>query len=130
MKVSVIFRRVSHNEDGEPELYDRRVIIAGVCDFEYDKAWDSIFDEIDIDEYILNVRFLYDKPSMIDDIKRDEPISSGEYITPDGPKMPVLDAIRDDIERWCAPYTYYNHKVIDKKEVLDIIDKHIKEVKK
>lgn len=37
----------------------------------------------------------------------------------------VLDNIRQDIERWCAPYTYYNHKVIDKKEVLDIIDKHI-----
>ena len=37
----------------------------------------------------------------------------------------VLDNIRKDIERWCAPYTYYNHKVIDKKEVFDIIDLHI-----
>ena len=40
----------------------------------------------------------------------------------------VLDDIREDIERWCAPYTYYNHKVIDKKEVLAIIDRHIKRV--
>ena len=37
----------------------------------------------------------------------------------------VLYKIREDIVSWCAPYTYYNHKVIDKKEVLDIIDKYI-----
>jgi hypothetical protein len=38
----------------------------------------------------------------------------------------VLDDIKAEIMKWCAPYTYYNHKVIDKKEVFDIIDRCIK----
>lgn len=74
------------------------------------------------------MKIVIDIPDFtITDLKKKQNRTEVDNAVLSGTPLPkVFDEIREDIERWCAPYTYYNHKVIDKKEVFDIIDRHIK----
>lgn len=84
MTISVIFRHVEYHDDeivSEPEIYDRRVIYTGVEDYDYEEALRLIMKEAALNEYILNIRLHYENPYDLDDLKPDEPISTGEYIT-------------------------------------------------
>ena len=96
MTISVILRHVAYydSEESKPKIHDRRLVFNGVEDYEYKEALCIIMKEMALNEYILNIRFLYSNPFDLDDIKLNEPISKGEYITHTEPKTPHELSIR------------------------------------